>query len=147
MLYGEQTILMKNQLSGKRYGPIFSVIYVALSLVVFAAVVWLLLMLQFSFVHITIFFIFISAASFLGFRLSRLIRELEVVRGSSNGLTFVRDLIYLPFVVVGRWMSNAYSQVNVVTIVLDMLIELPLKTVLRLIRQWGQFIDDRKDRI
>ena len=147
MLYGEQTILMKNQLSGRRYGPIFSVIYVLLSLVVFAAVVWLLLMLQFSFVHITIFFIFISAASFLGFRLSRLIRELEVVRGSSNGLTFIRDLIYLPFVVVGRWMSSAYSQVNVVTIVLDMLIELPLKTALRLIRQWGQFIDDRKDRI
>ena len=147
MLYGKQTMLMKKQLSGRRYGPIFSVVYVISGLVMFAAVTWLLLMLGFSLVHIFIFFIFISAASFLGFRLSRLIRELEVVRGSSNGLTFVRDLIYLPFVVVGRWMSSAYSQVNVVTIVLDMLIELPLKTILRLIRQWGQFIDDRKDRI
>ena len=90
---------------------------------------------------------FISAASFLGFRLSRLIRELEIVRGASNGLTFVRDFVYLPFVVVGRWMSDKYAQVNIVTLILDMLIELPLKTVLRLIRQWGAFIDDRKDNI
>mgnify|MGYP000855555255 CR=1 FL=1 len=147
MLYGKQTMLMKKQLSGRRYGPIFSIVYVLTGLVMFGAVTWLLLMLGFSIVHIAIFFVFLSAASFLGFRLSRLIRELEVVRSSSNGLTFVRDLIYLPFVVVGRWMSSAYSQVNIVTIVLDMLIELPLKTVLRLIRQWGQFIDDRKDRI
>lgn len=90
---------------------------------------------------------FISAASFLGFRLSRLIRELEVVRGASNGFTVLRDFIYLPFVVVGRWMSDKYAQVNIVSLVLDMLIELPLKTVLRLIRQWSAFIDDRKDNI
>ncbi len=108
---------------------------------------WVLLLLGFSLVHIAIFLVFISAASFLGFRLSRLIRELEVVRSSSNGMTFVRDLIYLPFVVVGRWMSDKYSKLNIVTIILDMLIELPLKTVLRLVRQWGAFIDDRKDRI
>ena len=78
---------------------------------------------------------------------SRLIRELEVVRSASNGLTFIRDLIYLPFVVVGQWMSEKYAKVNIVAMVLDMLIELPLKTVLRLVRQWGAFIDDRKDRI
>ena len=44
-------------------------------------------------------------------------------------------------------MSEKYAQVNVVALALDMMIELPLKTVLRLIRQWGSFIDDRKDRI
>jgi hypothetical protein len=114
---------------------------------IFGFVMWGLLMLNFSLVHIAIFFIFISAASFLGFRLSRLIRELEIVRSSSNGLTFLRDVIYLPFVVVGQWMSEKYSQINIVATVLDMLIELPLKTILRLVRQWGAFIDDRKDRI
>lgn len=147
MLYGEKTTLMKKQLTGRRYSPIFSIIYALLGLIVFGAATWALLMLQFSLVHIAIFFVFISAASFLGFRLSRLIRELEVMRSSSNGITFVRDIVYLPFVVVGQWMSDKYSRVNIVTIVLDMLIELPLKTILRLVRQWGAFIDDRKDRI
>lgn len=147
MLYGEYEMLARKQLLGRRYGPVFSGLYIIFSLIVFGAVMWLLLMLGFSLVHMAIFFVFISAASFLGFRLSRLIRELEVVHSSSNGLTFIRDFIYLPFVVVGRWMSDKYSQVNIVTLILDMLIELPLKTVLRLIRQWGVFIDDRKDQI
>ena len=147
MLYGDREVLVKQRTPRRRFSPIFSGLYAIVSLAVFAGVTGLLISLGFSIVHMLIFFIFISAASFLGFRLSRLIRELEIVRSSSNGLTFIRDIIYLPFVVVGQWMSDKYSRVNVVTLVLDMLIELPLKTVLRLIRQWGAFIDDRKDRI
>jgi len=147
MLYGGRTVLMRKQLTGRKYGPVFSFIYACLGLTVFGAVTWLLLTLNFSLVHIAIFFVFISAASFLGFRISRLIRELEIVNSASNGLTFIRDMIYLPFVIVGQWMSDKYSQLNIVGLILDMVIELPLKTVLRLIRQWGAFLDDRKDRI
>lgn len=147
ILYGDKVVLAKTRSNTGGYGRIFSGVYIVSSLAVFAAVVWLLSLLGFSFVHIAIFLVFTSTASFLGFRLSRLIRELEIVRSASNGLTFVRDLIYMPFVVVGRWMSEKYAQVNIVALVLDMLIELPLKTVLRLIRQWSAFIDDRKDKI
>lgn len=147
MLYGDKTVLSSSRVKDRQYSAAFSVLYVISSLVIFAAVTYGLLLLQFSFVHIIIFFVFLSAASFLGFRLSRFIRELEVVRSAQNGMTFVRDLLYLPFVVVGQWMSDKYSRVNIVTIILDMLIELPLKTLLRLIRQWNAFIDDRKDNL
>lgn len=147
MLYGDRVALEKSRSSNRSFSSVFSALYVVSSLVVFGGVMWLLLTLGFSLVHIGIFLVFISAASFLGFRLSRMVRELEVVRSASNGLTFIRDLIYLPFVVAGRWMSEKYAKVNIVTLVLDMLIELPLKTVLRLVRQWGAFIDDRKDKI
>lgn len=147
MLYGNENTIKSSVLRGRSHGGIFSVMYGLLSVIVFSAVTYGLVQLQFSFVHIIIFFIFLSAASFLGFRLSRLIREIEVVRSAQNGMTVVRDVLYLPFVVVGRWMSDKYARVNVVAIVLDMLIELPLKTVLRLIRQWSAFIDERKDSI
>lgn len=145
MLYGEAASISSSRTRDREYGAAFSAVYVISGILIFAAVTYGLLLLQFSLVHIVIFFVFLSAASFLGFRLSRFIRELEVVRSAQNGITFVRDLLYLPFVVVGQWMSDKYSRVNIVTIVLDMLIELPLKTLLRLIRQWNAFIDDRKD--
>ncbi len=147
MLYGTPTTLVRRQLQGRSYGAMFSIVYGISCLAVFTVVIWLLLLLNFSPVHIAIFFFFFSAASFLGFRLSRMIRDFEIVRGASNGLTFVRDTIYLPFVLAGRWVSDKYSQVNVVSLVLDMLIELPMKTILRLMRQWSAFIDDRKDNI
>lgn len=148
MLYGgDNTVLMRRQLAGRTYSSMFSIMYGVMSLAVFALATWLLTLIGFSPVHIIIFFVFFSAASFLGFRLSRLIRDLEIVRSASNGFTFVRDTLYLPFVVAGWWMSDKYAQVNIVSMVLDMLIELPLKTILRKIRQWAAFIDDRKDSI
>lgn len=147
MLYGDKVVLRRRGLLSRRYSSVFSVFYAVFGLAVFGAVTWLLLTLHFSVIHIAIFFIFVSAASFLGFRISRLIRDIEITRSASNGLTFVRDIVYLPFVAVGRWMNEQYSQINIIALVLDMVIELPLKTILRLVRQWGMFIDDRKDRI
>lgn len=147
MLYADRTVLAKTQSASRRYGPIFSLVYVIISLAIFVAVIYGLLLLNFSAVHIAIFFVFLSAASFLGFRLSRSIREIELVRSASGGITFIRDMLYLPFVVVGQWISDKYSRINIVAIILDMLIELPLKTILRMIRQWSAFIDDRKDNI
>lgn len=147
MLYGDSTQTLDARSRRRGTSAAFSAVYVVSSLVIFGAVIYGLLLLDFSLVHIAIFFIFLSAASFLGFRLSRLIRELEIVRSAQNGMTFIRDLLYLPFVVVGQWISDKYSKVNIVSTVLDMLIELPLKTVLRLVRQWGAFIDERKDQI
>lgn len=146
MLYGGgKTMLGKASIGHKRHSTIFSLAYGTLGLVVFGLVAWALLALQFEIVHIIIFIVFVSAASFLSFRLGHLVRELELVRSKSNGVTLLRDFIYLPFVVLGRWMSDKYSKLNIITIILDVAIEMPLKTVLRLLRQWSAFIDDRKD--
>lgn len=147
MLYGNSEQIASARVREKRYGSTFNAIYTLSAVLVFASATWILVQLGFSWVHIIIFFLFFCAASFLGFRLSRLVRELEVIKERQNGFTFVRDLVYLPFVIVGQWMSEKYSKVNIVAILLDMLIELPLKTVLRLVRQWNAFIDDRKDSI
>jgi hypothetical protein len=76
-----------------------------------------------------------------------MIRELESIETYQNGITLVRDFLYMPFVVVGRFLSDKYSKVNVVALALDMLIELPLKTILRLIRQWAAFISAKKDQL
>lgn len=147
ILYGSDLVLVRRQLSERRYSSTFSIVYSLVSLAIFALTTWILVQIGFSLVHIVIFFVFFSAASFLGFRLSRLIRDLEIVRSASNGVTFVRDTIYMPFVMAGRWISDKYSQVNIVSNLLDMMIELPLKTILRFVRQWSAFIDDRKDGI
>lgn len=147
MFYGSTEQLSGARIRERRYSSTFSAVYAISALAVFAGVTWVLIQLGFSWVHIAVFFIFFSAASFLGFRLSRLVRELEVIHAQQNGLTFIRDLIYLPFVIIGRWMSEKYARVNIVATLLDMVIELPLKTVLRLVRQWNSFIDDRKDSI
>lgn len=126
---------------------LLNTIYFAMFVIVFMAVILQLLSWKFEWLHIVIFFLFLSTASFLGFRLSRMIRELEMLTTYQGGLAALRDFIYTPFVLVGRWISDKYSRVNIVALVLDMAIELPLKTFLRLTRQWTRFLSDKNDRL
>jgi len=122
-------------------------VYGILALGILALVAYILLQLQFLWLHIIIFFVFVSTASFLGFRLSRIIRELEIVESDQSGLTLLRDFFYMPFVFLGQWLTKTYSQVNIIGSILDIIIDLPLKTILRLIRQWALFINERKDEL
>lgn len=130
------------------FGVAYNVAYAVIFLIVFFGVSWLLMTyFAFALPHLVVFFIFLSGASFLGFRLSRMIREVEAVDSMQNGITVLRDFFYMPFVVVGRWISEKYAQVNFVSMILDMVIELPLKSVLRMIRQWSAFISSKKDQL
>ena len=121
--------------------------YVLTFFLVFGAVILQLINWHFNMVQGIIFFIFMGTASFLGFRLSRIVRELELVTSRPGLLATARDLLYLPFILLGQWLSDKYARINVIALILDTLIELPLKTVLRLVRQWTDFISEKKDEI
>jgi hypothetical protein len=147
LLYGDEHSTAVSYRTGKGFGLAFNVAYAVFFIAVFGGVALWLITLGFSLLHLLVFFVFLSTASFLGFRLSRQIRELEATESQQDGITMVRDFLYIPFVVVGRWMSEKYARVNIVAMMLDMVIELPLKTVLHLIRQWGAFIASKKDEL
>lgn len=125
----------------------FNLVYAFVFMLVFAGLTWVLYSIQFNIVQGMIFFIFLSTAAFLAFRLSRQIHEVEAVNTSQGSLSLVRDIIYMPFIYVGQQISYRYSKVNIVAIVLDILIEMPLKTILRLVRQWNQFLNAKKDEL
>ncbi|MET0979969.1 MAG: hypothetical protein ABWX90_01790 [Candidatus Saccharimonadales bacterium] len=146
IFYGQPAQYIARRRKG-RFSIAFNIVYAAIIIGVFGLVSWWLISLGFSILHLLIFFVFLSTASFLGFRLSRMVRDIEVVDADQNGVTILRDVLYMPFVVVGRWISEKYAKVNIVATVLDIVIELPLKTVLRLVRQWGAFISSKKDEL
>lgn len=124
---------------------IFGAVYALASLVIFSFFVWRLVGWGFNPVQLIIFFVFLSTATFLGFRLSLVIKDLELVRANQNLLGAVRDFIYTPFIILGQWLSGKYAQFNIISLLLDFAIELPLKTVLRHARQWMRFLDEKKE--
>lgn len=122
-------------------------LYSLLFLIPFVITVYVLSLLHFNVVQGVIFFVFLSTASFLGFRLSSMVRELEIMTHQTGFLSTIRDFFYLPFILVGQWLSSKYAKINAVGYVLDVTIELPLKTVLRLIRQWTRFLNEKHEEI
>lgn len=147
LLYGKEQTTRFSYGTSSGFGTAFNIAYGLLFVLIFGAASYGLIQLGFSALHLLIFFVFLSTASFLGFRLSRQIREIEAGDSQQDGVSMIRDFLYIPFVVVGRWMSEKYAKVNIVAMVLDMVIELPLKTVLHLVRQWGSFIASKKDEL
>jgi hypothetical protein len=131
----------------KRFGMGYRLFYALVILGVFYGVGAGLVSLGFNWVQLMIFFVFVSGASFLGFRLNRLIRDVEIIASHQNLVTILRDFLYMPFVVVGQWVTEKYQKLNIVSRVLDMFVELPLKSVLHIVRQWTSFISGEKDKM
>jgi len=76
-----------------------------------------------------------------------MIRELELVVKQQSIISTVRDFFYLPFILVGQWLSSKYAKINAVAFILDMAIELPMKTMMRLTRQWTRFLNEKHDEL
>jgi hypothetical protein len=147
-LYANEQPMTPSLRDPGRHIPIFGkILYSLLFFIPFAITVYLLSLLHFNIVQGIIFFVFLSTASFFGFRLSSMVRELEIMSHQTNFLSTLRDFFYLPFILVGQWLSSKYAKVNAVGYFLDMAIELPLKTMLRLIRQWTRFLNEKHEEI
>jgi hypothetical protein len=123
------------------------ILYSVLFFIPLAITAYVLMLLGFNIVQGIIFFLFFSTVSFLGFRLAHMIRDLELVGEQQNMFLAMRDFFYLPFVMVGQWISRKYAKVNIVAHILDIAIELPLKTFLRLLRQWTKFLNEKHDEL
>lgn len=125
----------------------FNVVYVVGFTVSFGLLTWMLRQLHFNVVNGIIFFIFLSAVSFLGFRLRQSARELAMLDERQGLLQTLADFLSTPFVRVGWWLSDRYAKLNLVTVVLDVAIEMPLKTTLRLVTQWVGFMRDKQEEL
>lgn len=128
------------------FNKIYNFLYIVLIAAVFCGVGWLLVRFaHFEWIHLLIFFIFISTASYLGFRLSRQIRKIEVGDEAQTTASILRDFIYMPFVAVGQKISETYSKINIVSRAMDMFIELPMRTIIGFLRRWGSFMSTKRD--
>ena len=123
----------------------FRLIYTLAYAASFGLAVWILLTLDFSWVHIGVFFLFFSAVSFFRFRLIQASRELDVNDRRESVFAIIGDFFYTPFIKLGEWLSARYRRINVLTVILDLMIEMPLKTTLRILQEWVRFMRDKRE--
>jgi hypothetical protein len=59
----------------------------------------------------------------------------------------VVEFVFLPFILIGKYLSAAITKSNPFTITLDYLIEAPLKSIIKISNSWLRFIRQKKDDI
>jgi hypothetical protein len=137
----------KRRVKSKSLRGTFTFVYTLGFVGSIALMIWALNRMGFNIINGAIFFVFFSAVSFLGFRLRQSAHELQLIDEHQGLLQTLVDFLAAPFVRMGHWLSDKYSKANIVTFVLDLAIEMPLKTSLRFVRQWVGFMRDKQEEI
>lgn len=125
----------------------FSLFYSLLSIAILSGVIWLLYYLHFNIISISLFFLFVSAVSFFSFRIRNIALALAMKRSKDSALVSAMELIFLPFIHLGKALSEGFARYNIFILALDFVIEAPLKTIIRITNSWLKFVNKKKDEI
>jgi hypothetical protein len=126
---------------------IFGFIYLILFFLVFGGLYYLLTLLNFSFFAILVFFFFLSLVILFGYRVRYNAVQLKI---DAEGETFIEHLgsyLTLPFLNFGFYLSKGLAKINFLSVILDFLIEAPLKSIIEIFEEWTTFIKEKKEEI
>lgn len=144
---GEIPLSKLNSLQKKkrRGHVIFNTFYFLISLAILAGVVWGLLNLEFGPVSIALFLFFVSIVSSLAFKIRATAREFEVKSTEDSIFSGVIGLILLPFIVIGKFLSEKWSEYNFTLLFWDFIIEAPFKTIIGFLEGWFYFLREKRE--
>ncbi len=125
----------------------FSILYVITFFISFGIVIWGLNKIHFNWISTVIFLFFLAFVSFFSIRIRKNARELIIVPPKENILSFFADFFYVPIVLVGKWLSEKFSRINVFVFILDFIIEAPFKIFVEIAEEWTNYVKERKEDI
>lgn len=125
----------------------FKTLYIVLFGLSFGLVIYILNKLDFNILSGIIFVIFLCLISFFGTNLRQTAKAYQVLSPKENLFILILDLISLPILWLGRFMSEKLSKINFFVFIFDFIIEAPFKTIIEVIEEWLGFIREKKEEI
>ena len=122
----------------------FGVLYLALIVFVFGALIGILQLLNFNAVSIILFLFFLALVSYFAFRIRHQARRWKVVE-NRGALALIASVLAIPVVRVGRWLSQTFSSINVFVLIMDFIIETPFKRLLNFSNQFLVYLREKAE--
>lgn len=126
---------------------VFSGLYVLLFLGVYGLIGWILNTLGFHGLSIMLFLFFLSLVTFFGIRIRSSARDIIASDARSGFVGTAFDILMLPIVRAGAWLSNRVAKINVFIYFFDFIIEAPLKVAIEFVESWLAFVREKKEEI
>ncbi|MDO8488334.1 MAG: hypothetical protein Q7S31_03415 [bacterium] len=133
-----------------RSSTLTSGVFYALYALLFAIVYWgifkLLTAIGYSFLNVVIFIFFVGIVSFFAVFIRQNSQVYQYKR-HHIGKTSIIDLLLLPFVVLGSWVSKGVARLNFLAFFFDFILEAPIKLLLKVLDGWAQFLSYKRDEV
>ncbi|HHE76905.1 MAG TPA: hypothetical protein ENL27_02910 [Candidatus Parcubacteria bacterium] len=137
------------KIAKKSKGALSAIVFLFYGLtfiVSFAIIIEVLKKLNFGILSMAIFIFFVSVISFLGVKIRERSKELTVGTKKEGFIQSIFDFFTLPIVLVGKWLSEKWSKLNV-ALIISILIDAPLLTFVEFLEQWRYFLKEKKEKI
>lgn len=125
---------------------VFTFLWFATFLLAFGALIFVLTKLHFNIASQGVFIFFLAIVSFLSYRISRAANVYRIEDKQSVGILIV-DFLFMPFVQVGRHLTEGISQINIFLFIFDFIIETPFKGMFSFFEQWFFFLQSKREKL
>ena len=144
----EKIIFISGKSIQSRGESVFFALYLVTFVLIFGSIVWVLRLFNFNFVSIVIFLFFLTVVSFFAYRVRGIAKDYLLPEEGKEGISSsLLDFIFLPIIKVGQWLSIQIAYINILSFILDFIIEAPLKTFLEVFEDWIHFVRVKKEEI
>ena len=126
---------------------IFLSVYSGLFLLIFGGITYVLFQLEFNLISGVIFFAFLSLVLLFGYRVRFTASELNVMGEQEGFFSHLLSNVTLPFLNLGVWLSQGLSKLNFLIVIMDFLIETPLKSIIAVFEEWTMFIKEKREEV
>ena len=140
------SITLKSKGSKTAYEHIFSILWFCSIVLTFGGIWYFLGILNFNILSKIIFIFFIAIISFLSYRIYQTAHGYTVT-GKQSIFTPLFDFFFIPIVRVGRSLTEGFSQINFLLLVIDFLIEAPFKGTIGFFEQWFLFAANKREEL
>lgn len=138
-------IYLKPTGQGSLLETTFYFFYFILCTISFGVILWVLNALHFNIVSILLFLFFLTLVSYFGFRIRFNAKKWRFEVENNNFLNLLWNFFTLPIVRTGRWLSRKFATVNIFVLVMDFIIETPLKLVLGTFNSFVSFLREKRE--
>lgn len=126
---------------------VFGVLYGVLFLVVYGLIGAVLHGFGFHGLSIALFLFFLSLVTFFGIRIRSSTKDVVASDARNGFIGSAFDILMLPIVRAGAWLSIRVSKINVFIYFFDFIIEAPLKVAIEFVESWLNFVREKKEEI
>lgn len=141
------TVRKKPKKSEPILGFTFFLLWLATFVLSFGAIIFVLNKLGVNPASQGVFVFFLAIVSFISYRINRTANA-YVLRDDRDSLgSLLADFFFMPFIHVGRRLTTAISQINIVLFIFDFIIETPFKGIFAFFEQWFLFLRTQREKL
>lgn len=123
---------------------LFSTLYLASFIGVFALIYYLLGLIGFTFFSKVIFIFFLCIIAFFAYRIIQITKVYSWKNSGQENSKF-SDIVFIPILALGSRLSLGLSKLNFLILAFDFILEAPFKLILGFLDDWVNFLSVKKE--